>query len=337
MANEYHLKILSKGVAAWNAWRTASPDIVPDLRETDLSGFPFGHLENEGVTFGIDLRSARFDRSVLKNCDLLGANLSNADFTDADLTGSILTHTLLFHTNFTRAVLDRVDFSKTIWFQSVLLQSSMSGARGLDQTEHVGPSVIDPSAIGTLDSKSADFLRRAGLQDSFFSQFLPDTRETSSYPSCFISYSQQDEAFVKKLYRRLEEFMVPVWYAPHALVGGKKIIEQIEGAIEMYDRLLLILSNSSMCSEWVKSEIRRALQKEHQTKQQVLFPVRLVSFEELKKWRLFDADSGKDLAVEVREYFIPDFSGWQKPKVFDSAFGRLLGDLMGNVEVRPEL
>ncbi len=336
MANDHHLKILSKGVSDWNAWRTNSPEVVPDLREADLSGFTFGHLEDRGMTFGLDLRNTRFDRSILRNCDLLGANLSYADFTDADLTGSMLTHTLLLHTNFTRAVLDRVDFSKTIWFQSVLLQSTMSGARGLDQTEHLGPSVIDPDAIKTLDSKAANFLRGAGLQDAFFSQFLPDTHETSSYPSCFISYSQQDEAFVKKLYRRLSEFIVPVWYAPHALVGGKKIVEQIEDAIEKYDRLLLILSNDSMRSEWVKSEVRRALQKERQTKQRTLFPIRLVNFEELKNWRLFDADSGKDLAVEVREYFMPDFSGWRKPRLFDGAISRLLNDLMKNVEVHPE-
>lgn len=352
MANEHHLKILSKGVAEWNAWRASSPDVVPDLRETDLSGFAFGHLEDLGKNLGIDLHNprldrskltvgmelskTRFDRSILRNCDLLGANLSYADFTDADLAGSILINTLLLHTNFTRAVLDRVDFSQTIWLQSVLLQSRMNGARGLDQTMHLGPSVIDPDAIGTLDSKAADFLRRAGLQDAFFSQFLPDTNETTLYPSCFISYSQQDETFAKRLHGRLSELMVPVWYAPHALVGGKKIIEQIEDAIEMYDRLLLILSNSSMSSEWVKSEVRRALQKERQTKKRALFPIRLVSFEELKSWRLFDSDNGKDLAVEVREYFIPDFSGWRKPRVFDDAISRLLSDLMENVEVRPE-
>ena len=337
MANEHHLEILSKGVAAWNAWRVTSPDVEPDFRETDLSGFIFGHLEDGGMTFGLDLRNARFTRSILKNCDLLGANLSDADFTDADLTGSTLTHALLFHTNFTRAVLDLVDFSRTIWFQSVLLQSTMRGARGLDETEHLGPSVIDPTAIKTLDSKAVDFLRRAGLHDSFFSQFLPDTRETSSYPSCFISYSQEDEPFVRKLYRRLEEFMVPVWYAPHALVGGKKIIEQIDDAIEEYDKLLLILSGSSMGSEWVKSEIRRALRKEYQTKRKTLFPIRLVSFGELEDWRLFDADLGKDLAAEVREYYIPDFSKWKKPGVFERAFSRLLRDLMGNVEVRSDL
>ncbi len=75
MANDHHLKILSKGVSDWNAWRTNSPEVVPDLREADLSGFTFGHLEDRGMTFGLDLRNTRFDRSILRNCDLLGANL----------------------------------------------------------------------------------------------------------------------------------------------------------------------------------------------------------------------------------------------------------------------
>jgi hypothetical protein len=40
-----------------------------------------------------------------------------------------------------------------------------------------------------------------------------------------------------------------------------------------------------------------------------------------------DADSGKDLAVEVREYFIPDFSNWKDHDAFESAFTRLKKDL----------
>jgi len=37
----------------------------------------------------------------------------------------------------------------------------------------------------------------------------------------------------------------------------------------------------------------------------------MTDFETLRDWTCFDADTGKDLAVEVREYFIPDFSNWK--------------------------
>ena len=36
---------------------------------------------------------------------------------------------------------------------------------------------------------------------------------------------------------------------------------------------------------------------------------------------------GKDMAVEVREYFIPDFSTWKDHDAYKKAFDRLLRDL----------
>ena len=66
---------------------------------------------------------------------------------------------------------------------------------------------------------------------------------------------------------------------------------------------------------------------ERQSGQRKLFPVRLADIATLRDWECFDADSGKDLAVELREYFIPDFSHWKKHDQFETAFARLLKDL----------
>jgi hypothetical protein len=52
-----------------------------------------------------------------------------------------------------------------------------------------------------------------------------------------------------------------------------------------------------------------------------------MSFETLNNWECFDADSGKDLAVEIREYFIPDFSNWKDHDSYKMAFERLVKDL----------
>ena len=46
----------------------------------------------------------------------------------------------------------------------------------------------------------------------------------------------------------------------------------------------------------------------------------------------FDADTGKDLAVEVREYFVPDFSNWKDHDAYQGAFDRLLRDLKAEEE-----
>jgi hypothetical protein len=59
----------------------------------------------------------------------------------------------------------------------------------------------------------------------------------------------------------------------------------------------------------------------------VLIPIRLISFEAIKKWESFDADTGRDYAKEVREYFIPDFSNWRDRGAYEKALQRLLDDL----------
>lgn len=59
----------------------------------------------------------------------------------------------------------------------------------------------------------------------------------------------------------------------------------------------------------------------------MVFPLRLVEFSKLCDWECFDADTGKDLARELREYFIPDFSCWKDHDSYQKAFDRLLRDL----------
>lgn len=89
----------------------------------------------------------------------------------------------------------------------------------------------------------------------------------------------------------------------------------------------MILSPNSMTSEWVETDIRKARKRERAEKKRVLFPVRLVSFEAIRDWELFDADEGKDLATEIREYYIPDFSAWKTHDLYQKEFGKLLRDL----------
>ena len=101
----------------------------------------------------------------------------------------------------------------------------------------------------------------------------------------------------------------------------------MERAIQLYDRLLLVLSEHSIISEWVTTEIYNARQVELREQRRKLFPIRLCDFETLSAWKSFDADTGKDLGCEVREYFIPDFSHWKEHDAFEAAFARLLRDL----------
>jgi hypothetical protein len=133
----------------------------------------------------------------------------------------------------------------------------------------------------------------------------------------------------------MREANMRVWFAPEDLKGGKKIHEQLFDAIQIHDRLLLMLSEHSIKSEWVMTEIRKAREVEKREKRRKLFPIRLVDFDTLGTWTCFDADTGKDFAVEVREYFIPDFSNWKDHDGFEAAFARLQKDLKAEDKPSP--
>lgn len=148
--------------------------------------------------------------------------------------------------------------------------------------------------------------------------------------SCFVSYSHEDDAFVQQLVLRLQSAGLNVWYANDDLRAGVKLYDQITEAIRRQDKLLVVLSAHSMASEWVTTELRRARREEVAAHQRKLFPIRLVDMPTLRGWEAFDADLGKDLAIEVREYFIPDFSNWQDPVAFETAVTRLLKDLQAS-------
>jgi hypothetical protein len=97
----------------------------------------------------------------------------------------------------------------------------------------------------------------------------------------------------------------------------------------------LILSPHSMESEWVKTEIAKARKREVRDsegvlKRRALFSIRLAPFETLGDWECFDADTGKDSAREIREYFIPDFSNWKNHDSYQEAFQRLISDLQAS-------
>ncbi len=117
------------------------------------------------------------------------------------------------------------------------------------------------------------------------------------------------------------------WFAPEEMKAGRKVYEQIDEAIRLHDKLLLVLSEHNMKSEWVNTEIAKARKRELKDGKRVLFPEWLVGFEALRDWECFDADAGKDSAREIREYFIPDFSNWKEHDSYQTAFQRLVKDL----------
>ena len=152
--------------------------------------------------------------------------------------------------------------------------------------------------------------------------------------SCFISYSTKDQEFAERLHADLQAKGVRCWFAPHDMKGGRKLHEQIDEAIRLHDQLLLILSEHSMSSEWVKTEIAKARKREVKESKQVLFPSGWFRLRRSANGSCFDADTGKDSAREIREYFIPDFSNWKDHDSYQTAFQRLVKDLKAGIGAR---
>lgn len=144
------------------------------------------------------------------------------------------------------------------------------------------------------------------------------------YYGCFISYSTEDKPFADKLYHDLVKNGVKCWYAPKNILPGKKIHEQLNEAIDKHEKIIIILSRSSMKSEWVKTEIANARKREVSEGKRLLIPLAIIPFEEVQEWHFFDADIGKDTAREIREYFIPNFSKWEEKDHYLEGFHKLL-------------
>jgi len=139
--------------------------------------------------------------------------------------------------------------------------------------------------------------------------------------------SRQRKLIARRLASRMRSENLSVWYAPETMKGGQKLHEQIFAAIQIHDKLVLVLSENSLQSEWVGVELKQALKAEAREGRRKLLPIRLVDFTAIEKWEYFDADSGKDLAVTLREYYIPDFSNWRNDVAFEVEFAKLLRDL----------
>jgi hypothetical protein len=139
------------------------------------------------------------------------------------------------------------------------------------------------------------------------------------YYSCFISYSSKDQDFAQRLHDDLQNNGVRCWFAPEDMKIGDQLRPRIDQEIRLRDKLLVILSENSVKSEWVGDEVEAALEEESKGNRLILFPI-----------RLDDAviNTRDDWAAKIkRRRHIGNFSNWQDKASYQKAFERLLRDL----------
>jgi TIR domain/Pentapeptide repeats (8 copies) len=309
MANQEHLAILKQGVEVWNQWIKEHEEVQVDLSRANLSAANL----NRAKLHGANLSKALLPFANLSKANLAGADLSGADLGGADLSGA--------------------DLNKVTLWNTIFASVDLSTFKGLDACWHHGPSSLGVDTLLSSKNLPEVFLRGCGLPDNLIC-YLPTLFQVSAiqFYSCFLSHSTKDHLFAERLFNDLQGRGVRTWYAPEEMKGGEKLYDQIDSAIRLHDKLLLVLSQHSLKSEWVLTEIRRCRKSEEREGKRKLFPIRLVDMKTIQDWVCFDADSGKDLAVEVREFFLPDFSNWKDPDAYQKAFDRLLRNLKESAE-----
>ena len=109
------------------------------------------------------------------------------------------------------------------------------------------------------------------------------------------------------------------WFAPEDMKIGAKILDTLDQAIRLRDKVLLVLSEASIASDWVEDEVTKGFAEERQRGVTVLFPVRLddAVFTTNEAW-----------AVKLRDNRnIGDFRHWADHDAYQKTLARLLRDL----------
>ena len=283
VTDEKQLEILHQGPDTWNALRAKNPYVKIDLRGSNLSKAHLNGANLHGADIsganlrGVDLRSANLRVANLSVADLRRANLGGACLSEADINGANLRGADLREANLRRANLrgsnlrgaslrvanlsgadlSGANLSRAALLSTVFANVDLSQTLGLDSCEHYGPSSIDYRTLAQSGPLPRRFLEGIGLPNQYI-DYLPSLlNKPIQRESCFISYSHKDEAFTKCLYYHLRAANLEVWYAPEDIKGGRYLEDQIDRALQIHDRLLLVLSRHSMNSEWVKLEIRK--------------------------------------------------------------------------------
>lgn len=336
LANQEHLDILKQGVEIWNRWRQKHPEIQPDFDEANLEETHLGGADLSKTNFrraylfrtvldesnlydanlqGADLHSASLIKANLSRAALHRAYLHGANLDEANLTGADLVLTDLSETS-----LNGTDLSQTTMWSTRLADVDLSRVKGLDTVVHEGPSTIGLDTIYRSKGNIPEvFLQGTGIPKTFFAYIPSLINLSTQYYSCFISYSSRDEAFAKRLYADLQSNSVRCWFAPEDLKIGDRLRPSIDESIRLHDKLLLVLSQHSVASQWVEQEVERALARERKENTVILFPIRLDK-------GVMEIEEGWPALIRNTRN-IGDFTRWRRHDAYQKALDRLLQDL----------
>jgi len=318
MADKEHLNILKNGIKLWNEWRKRNPNIRPSLSEARLTNADFTEIDLSAS----DLRRANFIGSSLRRADLRKAVLIEADLRRSHLADADLREANLRGANLRGADVRGINLTGCIMGWTIVGGIDLRVITGLETIKHEGPSMIGVDTIYLSEGNIPEiFLQGTGIPNALIASLkvAVNALRPIDFYSCFISYSSKDYELAERLHADLQSNGVRCWFAPEDLKIGDKLRPAFDEAIRIHDKLMVILSKSSVRSPWVEKEVETAFEKERQQNRTVLFPIRLddAVMETDEAW-----------AADMRRTrHIGDFRDWRNHDSYKKAFDRLLRDL----------
>ena len=277
---------------------------------------------------------ANLSDAQLRGADLRGASLATADLFESDLSGADLTGANLSGAKLCGANLSGADFSEATLFVTVFGNVDLRKVKGLDDVTHNGPSIIGFDTIAKSGGEvSPAFLRGAGLPEGLI-EYLPSLFSPKAilFYSCFISYNHGDKSIARRLHDQLQARGIRCWLDEHDLRPGDRMLDVVNDAIRVHDKILLCCSESSLNSWWVKDEIRKAMERERRDGRDIIIPL-MVDRYLLDGWE-------DGLAADLRSRLAADFTGWEHDNTkFEEQFERVVRALRtddGKRENMPE-
>ena len=260
-------------------------------------------------------RREHFDKQPDLDFYGYGPDLGGADLGGANLSRS---------SNLNNAVLSGANLTSTRIGGTVFANVDLSSVIGLEMVQHEEPSMISSDTLFRSQGLIPEvFLERAGVLRIFQENFPSLVRRPLMYSSCFMSYASEDRAFAERLYTDLQQQQVPCWYASVDIETNDRFQKGINEALQLYDKLLLVLSSHSVASARVEYELKQALAKEQRDKRTVLLPIRLDR-------HCLDAPHAWAADLRSNRHII-DFERWKDQDAYHIAFTSLLRDLRSDV------
>ncbi len=231
-------------------------------------------------------------------------------------------------------------FKNAFFGKSAIVDCDLSESIGLEHCKHHRPSSIDNQTIINSGGLPAEFLKGCGWQDweiesaklfnaDLSAEEIAETTNniyqlrhetTLEIPRLFISYSHADREFVDQLEQRLEAARIRFWRDKRDATAGP-LDKIISHAIDSSGTVLLILSEKSINSTWVKFEMDKANSRYFKSEIPVLCPIALDDSWTKGRWP-------ENLMRTLKEFHIVDFSSWNESEAQqDILFKKLIDGL----------